>query len=271
MKTVSKTNSLLLASMLATATFSGAVLAETTAAAPAAVPVAAPAPEVEKAAPVAAATTATTETQVPAPAAATTATETKAPTTDAAKTTAKEDTTEDLIVLENIQISGSARTILTNVHNARVALFEGQDQAAMQIVEKANAAFKDDVTKNSIKLEGDKGYGVPVDYSIEFAEDFKPTPDNAAVIAKAGHEAKSGNTPAAVKIMRGAGIELSIKYAMLPAADTVEKLDKVMSDLKEKKFYEANLALKSIETSVFVEDFEIDAAPEQGHDLTKIK
>lgn len=260
MKNLSKTIGLVLAGMMATTALSGVAMADTT----------------TKAA--ATETTAVKETADATkvkPAAAESAVATK----DAAKTPAKtaETTTaakpatdEELIVIDNIQVSGQAKSVLTGVRSARFALFEGQTDIALELTEKAQAAFDKDMADYAIKLDGDKGYAVPLDYSIEFAEDFKPTEDNTAVIAKAGKQAQAGDTTAAVKAMSAAGIDISVKYAFLPAAKTKEKLDKVVADLKEKKFYEANLALKSIETSMLVEDFELSAAPKQGHDVKDI-
>nr|WP_315980117.1 YfdX family protein [Aliamphritea spongicola] len=60
------------------------------------------------------------------------------------------------------------------------------------------------------------------------------------------------------------GIELDFKYAMLPVAPTVVSLNNALDDLQDGSFYEANIVLKAIETSLVIEDYGVADTPKQG-------
>ncbi len=187
-----------------------------------------------------------------------------------AAATAKDKMAKEMVVADEIKISGHAKAVLADVRGARFALFDGQTDAAMDLVKKARGIFNEKLAKFAIKFGENKGFGAPIDRSILFAEGFKPTPAHAAVIGKAGVLAQHGKTSDAVKMMKAADIELDVKYALLPISKSVASLDKAIIDINAGNFYEANMVLKSIETSVVVEEFEETAVPKQGYELKEI-
>lgn len=167
-------------------------------------------------------------------------------------------------VIESIKIPGHAKSVLSDTRAARVALFEGQTDAAIDLVQKALETFDAGVADYAVELDGDAGFGIPVDSSVEFNEGFQPTESNAKVINQAGQLAQQGDSKAAVKTMIEGGIELDFKYAMLPVAPTVVSLNNALDDLQDGSFYEANIALKAIETSLVIEDYGVADTPKQG-------
>jgi len=171
---------------------------------------------------------------------------------------------------EVVKIPGGAKAVLKQVRSARLALFEGQPQAAKDLVAAARAGINDSLAKFAVKLGEKKGYGIPFDSSIEFSEQFKPTPEHRTVIAQAGQHIRQGNSADAVKMMSKAGIDLVVKLAVIPTGATVAKLDKAKTDIAEKRFYEANMALKSIESSIKVEAYNPAKLPKQGYPLKSI-
>jgi hypothetical protein len=186
----------------------------------------------------------------------------------AAEKTQQQSTTQ--YVIDTIDIAGEAKTILTDARAARMAIFDGQDAAALDLVKKALSSFDKDVAKYALKLQNGAGFAVPIDNSISFIKGYKPTADQTAVITAAGKLAKSGKPMAAFKKMLDGNIALDFKYAMLPVSNTVSQLEIAYADLQAKKFYEANLALKAIETSVIVEGFAASASPQQGYEWETI-
>lgn len=167
-------------------------------------------------------------------------------------------------VIESIKIPGHAKSVLSDTRAARVALFEGQTDAAIDLVQKALDTFDAGVADYAVELDDDAGFGIPVDSSVEFNEGFQPTESNAKVINQAGQLAQQGDSQAAVKTMIEGGIELDFKYAMLPVAPTVVSLNNALDDLQDGSFYEANIALKAIETSLVIEDYGVADTPKQG-------
>ncbi|MBN3561610.1 YfdX family protein [Aliamphritea spongicola] len=167
-------------------------------------------------------------------------------------------------VIESIKIPGHAKSVLADTRAARVALFEGQTDAAIDLVQKALDTFDAGVADYAVELDDDAGFGIPVDSSVEFNEGFQPTESNAKVINQAGQLAQKGDSQAAVKTMIEGGIELDFKYAMLPVAPTVVSLNNALDDLQDGSFYEANIVLKAIETSLVIEDYGVADTPKQG-------
>ncbi|WP_261841326.1 YfdX family protein [Aliamphritea ceti] len=167
-------------------------------------------------------------------------------------------------VVESIKIPGHAKSVLADTRAARVALFEGQTDAAIDLVQKALDTFDAGVADYAVELDDDSGFGIPVDSSVEFNEGFQPTDADAKVINQAGQLAQKGDSKAAVKTMIEGGIELDFKYAMLPVAPTVVSLNNALDDLQDGSFYEANIALKAIETSLVIEDYGVADTPKQG-------
>lgn len=185
--------------------------------------------------------------------------------TDQSKTASAAKSQAPVYVVDSIKIPGHAKSVLSDIRGARFALFDGQTKAAMDLVQKARTTFDRDVWKYAIKLEGNRGYGIPVDNSIDFAENFKPSPQHAKVIKAAGALAQQGKATQAVKSMVDAGMALSFKYALLPVGSALKSLEKAKSDMKANNFYEANMALKSIEASVLVTEFDASETPQQGY------
>ena len=167
-------------------------------------------------------------------------------------------------VIESIKIPGHAKSVLSDTRAARVALFEGQTDAAIDLVQKALDTFDAGVADYAVELDDDSGFGIPVDSSVEFNEGFQPTDTDAKVINQAGQLAQKGDSQAAVKAMIEGGIELDFKYAMLPVASTVVSLNNALGDLQSGSFYEANIALKAIETSLVIEDYGVADTSKQG-------
>nr|WP_315980118.1 YfdX family protein [Aliamphritea spongicola] len=93
-------------------------------------------------------------------------------------------------VIESIKIPGHAKSVLADTRAARVALFEGQTDAAIDLVQKALDTFDAGVADYAVELDDDAGFGIPVDSSVEFNEGFQPTESNAKVINQAGQLAQ---------------------------------------------------------------------------------
>lgn len=168
-------------------------------------------------------------------------------------------------VFDSITVPDQARTVLSNVRNARIALFDGKTDAAADLVKKAQSGLDKSVSEFAIKIDS-KGYGVPVDSSISFAEGFEPDDAKKKIIEAAGELAKQGKPKDAYKKMLNSGVALDFKYAVLPMKSTLASLEKAQKQLQSDDFYAANLALKAIETSIVVEQFGAAETPKQGYE-----
>ena len=85
-----------------------------------------------------------------------------------------------------------------------------------------------------------------------------------AALEKASGLIKSDDSDEAIEVLRLAAIDLNISAALLPDAPSMESLKKASDLIDSKDYFDANLALKSIEDSVVIRSFGIDAIPAQG-------
>lgn len=182
------------------------------------------------------------------------------------------DTTQATQTAETgtLKIPAVGKVILNDIRSARVALFDGEIDAAKGIIGQAASYFGDKSAEYAIKLSDDDGFGLPVDSGIGFAEGFEPTQEHAPVIAKAGEHIQMGDHAGAIKTMSDAGIELSVQTVVVPFQSTVDNLEQAILDLDAGEVHKANMLLKSIETSIAVETFKTDAVPHQGYPLNEI-
>ncbi len=187
--------------------------------------------------------------------------------TAVADTTPKTET-EEVVKANSLKIPAIGGTLLNDVRKARMALFDGQLDTASGILEQATSYLGDETAKFAIK-SGDE-YGIPVDSGLSFAEDFTPAKAHAPAIAQAGEHVAQGDIDGAIQVMTDAGIGLDVKMVVVPFKATVDALEQATQDISAGEIHKANMLLKSIETSVTVDDFKPGQLPHQGYSLSEI-
>ena len=206
-------------------------------------------------------------TGTPAPAASTAAT--TAPTAAAAKvpdavvaaTTSSAD--QDLVATVD-----DAFKAMREVRAARLALFDGNTDAAGQMVTSAS-------TDMTAAQSAEKAYGIasksgtpgtvylPIDTSIALGEGFTVTPDTQSQVKAANDQMAKGNAKAAAETLKAANIDVSVSVAMVPASLAMTHLQDAAGLVKDGKYYEANLALKAVEDMVVVDTWGLSDVPQQ--------
>lgn len=175
---------------------------------------------------------------------------------------------EETAKASSIKIPAVGGTLLNDVRHARMALFDGQAETASGILSQATSYLGDDTAKYAIKTDG--GYAIPVDSGVSFADGFTPTQDHAPAIAQAGQHMQQGDIDGAIETMTNAGVDLDVKMVVVPYKTTVDALEKAIEDIGAGDIHKANMVLKSIETSVKVDDFKPGHLPHQGYKLSEI-
>ena len=171
---------------------------------------------------------------------------------------------------EMLKTADEALTAITGAHAARMALFDNDIEAAKTQLSQAHSQFlnaeKDASTLSVADTENPSAEAkyLPFDMSMALTEDFKPTDQNKEVLKNASELMQSGKQDNAAEVLRAADIEVNVSAAMLPVSATGASFDQAQKLVDEGKYFEANLALKSIEDSVIVRNFSIDAIPVQG-------
>ena len=102
---------------------------------------------------------------------------------------------------------------------------------------------------------------VPVDGRIALAEDYVPTPEKQAHIAKANEQLKKGATKEAIDELRLGQIDVIYNRVWMPLASSKTHLDDASKLMGEQKYYEANLALKAIGDSLRTDSVDLVGAP----------
>ncbi len=178
---------------------------------------------------------------------------------------------------EMLKTADEALTAVTGAHAARLALFENDIETAKTQLSQAHSKFLDAEKDAKSLAVADtenprlEAKYLPFDMSMALSESFQPTAQNKEALKNAAELMQSGKADNAAEVLRAADIEVSVSAAMLPLAQTADQFDQAQKLVDEGKYFEANLALKSIEDSVIVRSFSIDAIPVQGDNAPQTK
>lgn len=134
---------------------------------------------------------------------------------------------------------------------ARIAIFDGQPQDAVKLVDQAKAALTaaaKDTDKLAIKSQkNDAGPIVPIDSRLTIADDFVLTPEKKEQMNKVNEHLKKGETKKAIEVLGPADESMTLTTLFMPLEATSKAVDEASTLLAENKYYEANLALKKAE------------------------
>ncbi len=170
-----------------------------------------------------------------------------------------------------LKTADEALATLTHVHAARMALFDNDMDVAKAEVTKATKALTEGETDLTALHVADtektdtKAEYLPFDMSMMLSSTFQPTKESKAALEKANAQMQGGDQDSAIETLRIASVDLNISAALLPDASSMETLKQASKLIDDRDYFEANLALKSIEDSVIVRTFGIDAIPAQGN------
>ena len=151
-----------------------------------------------------------------------------------------------------IRLSEEGSKAARNISMARVAIFDGQSQEAMKLVDQAKATLAtaaQDVDKLAIKKpdKADSGPMIPIDAKLTMADDFTLTPERRKDLDKINEHLKKGETKEALNLLRPADVRLTLTTLFMPIDTTAKAVAQAAKLLAESKYYEANLALKKAE------------------------
>ncbi len=169
-----------------------------------------------------------------------------------------------------LQTADEALNAVTQVHAARLALFENDIPKAKDELEIARSALIAAESDLSGKLMRDFSVAdsstnyLPFDMSMSLTEGFTATEENKLALQRAAGLFESAEPDDAVEVLKLAEIDVSIMTAMLPYEQTLTALDAAIGDIEDGDYFDANLDLKSINDSIITRSFSIDAVPSQG-------
>lgn len=172
-----------------------------------------------------------------------------------------------------LKTSTEALSAMSAIHDARLALFDGDTDGAKTLVKTALEAFQGDMGSYLIKdaeESAEDAYYLPIESAMRVSKSFVLTDEHNPALQAAGTHMTSGDQKSALQVLIDARIDVQMQAAMLPAAETVAHLKDADNAMSTGKFYDANLALKSIEQSVAIKTFAAADLPQQGFDASKV-
>ncbi len=171
---------------------------------------------------------------------------------------------------EIILSSDDAYLALRDIQAGRLAIFNGEPSTAVELTKAATAKLKlasehsRDLSIQTAKAESSDDLYVPFDMSLGLAAGYVATEEKTAKLKEANTHIANGNEKKAAEILKLANIDVTVKAALLPVNASIRHAEDAMMLLDDGMYYEANLALRAIESSIVVEYFSIDAVPAQG-------
>ncbi|EAM3126397.1 hypothetical protein AV551_23490, partial [Salmonella enterica] len=159
--------------------------------------------------------------------------------------------------IDNIAQAGSAA--MQDIQLARVALFNGDTNAAKRLLAEAKLKINDDQTdwskyvkKNKkTPVDGD-GY-VVINATMSVNEDYQASEAKNKIVKDANEKLKNGDKKGAIETLKLAGISVSESQVLMPLKATRTDIQKAIDLFNEGKYYQSNLMLLSAEEGIIVD------------------
>ena len=176
-----------------------------------------------------------------------------------------------------MRLSDEGRQAMISVREARMALFNGDPRLASDALTRAQAMLKvakvdepieiTDVTTSvggkvvAEDLAAQRGNLVPIDGRVMVDENFVKSATQKTHVAKAGEHLKQGRTKEAANELKLAEVDASYSRVLMPLQTTRKLVNEAATFVGEKKYYDANLALKAAEDGLMVDSVIVSEAP----------
>ena len=182
------------------------------------------------------------------------------------ETSVKDQATNEAAEKDVVKVSKDTLMSMHDIHAARLAIFNGEPERAGTYADAAAtriAAAQKDVDKYALDIKAPKADDsyVPFDASLTVLHEFEPTAEKAKHIVKANEHLHKGKTKEAIDELKLAEIDVAVTTSMIPVKFAKEHIDEAAKLIGERKYYEANLALKAVDDAMVVETYAIDAVP----------
>lgn len=183
-----------------------------------------------------------------------------------------------------LKLSQDGYSAMRFIHAARIALFNGKTETVPGLLHSAKASLEaaekeaptfalkinEMVRGRNVENESESGKIdlIPIDATLALADDYVPTPEKAAHIAKANEHLKKGQHKEALQELRLAEIDVNYTRILMPMKATTKHVEQAIKLLGDHKYYEANLALKAAEDGLTIDTVNVaepvDKRPGKG-------
>jgi len=184
---------------------------------------------------------------------------------------------KDSHTLNNEVISAQAAQAMNDIQLSRNALFNGQTQQAKALATQADTYLKDnsvDWTKyirydKKNPMTGDNYIRIGSDVSV--SEDYQLSKQKNDAIDKANQHIKAGDKQGALDALKLAGVAVTETQELMPLQQTENDVSNALALMKQDKYYQAGMLLKSAEEGVIYDTqtySEMPVSPTLHHSQT---
>jgi hypothetical protein len=165
-----------------------------------------------------------------------------------------------------VKVSQDALISLRDLQSARFAIFNGEIDRAQTYVDaaKTRIAVADEEAENyalDIKAPKSDDWYVPFDATFAVMDTYKVTDAKAKHIESANRHFRRGEQKEALETLKLNDIDVAVSTGLLPVKFARAHIDQASELVREGKYYEANLELKSVGDAIIVQTFDVDAVP----------
>lgn len=192
---------------------------------------------------------------------------------DAAKTSPQQTMADDRLMISNDGFKAERE-----LGAARIAIFQGNTDAAKALVKDAHGELKTVAAQapkdfpNGAPTADGKGKGnpdlIPIDGQMAIADDMVLTPDKTAKVKEANEHLKNGDTAKAMDTLKQGAIDVAFTRVLMPLKETNVHADAAATLLDQGKYYEANLALKAAQDLLRTDTVAFGDTPAQAAQVT---
>jgi len=187
--------------------------------------------------------------------------------TNKASMTAQQKKAEESMV----KVSEDALISLRDLQSARFAIFNGETQRAQTFVDaaKTRIAVADQEAENyalDVKAPISEDWYVPFDATFSVMDTYKATDAKTKHIASANRHFRRGEQKKALETLKLNNIDVAVSTGLIPVKFARAHIDEASELVRQGKYYEANLELKSVDDAIIVQTFDVDEVPQTRAD-----
>ncbi|MCB1439223.1 MAG: YfdX family protein [Nitratireductor sp.] len=155
----------------------------------------------------------------------------------------------------DLRLSQDGFGVMRDVRAARVAIFNGDTDAAKKYLDQAKQSLDKIKTDSALANKGLERNNnlIPIDGQVVVADNLVATPEKAQHIAAGNQKIKSGNGKEAMEELKLANVDVGFTRLLMPYTETVDHVTVAENLLNHDNYYEANMALKAAEDGLQVE------------------
>ena len=174
-----------------------------------------------------------------------------------------------------VKVSQDALLSMRDIHNARLAIFDGNTDQAQTYVDAAKTRIdiaENEANKYALDVKAPKADDsyVPYDTTLTVMDSFEPQGTRARHMPTAAqkhhHHSKQQKGEDTLKLSE---TDVVLSTNMIPVDFAKQHINEASSLVKEGKYYDANLALKAVDDSVFIQSYALENVPKVKGDQSK--